>query len=89
MKLREHRRLLDESLATTIEIEPTREALLGAINAAMLGWSGFPVTEAAVSVKPYCFDDRIGWNTHIVCIKDWGVYGFTDGSVTEQPKEKS
>lgn len=32
-------------------------------------------------VKPYGFDVRINWDTHIVYATDTGVYGFTDSPV--------
>jgi hypothetical protein len=35
-----------------------------------------------VSVKPYVFDKRINWDTHIVEIQGLGVYGFTDGPLS-------
>lgn len=79
MKLRQHRGSLSKSLLTVVEIAPTREALLHSINSHM----PMVVTDEHVTVKPYCFDERIGWDTFIVVIKDYGVYGFTDGPVTE------
>jgi hypothetical protein len=38
------------------------------------------VEPSAVEVKPYAFDDRTGWNTHIVTIAGSPV-GFTDGLI--------
>jgi len=79
MKLRQHRGGLEESMATTIEIEPTMEALLAAVRASM---SPLSVADDSLSVKPYGFDKRINWDTHIVEIQGFGVYGFTDGPLS-------
>lgn len=78
MRLREHRAGLAESLATTIDIEPTTDALIDAINKSYAS-SGITINAESVHVRPYCFDERIGWNTHIVEIDNRGVFGFTDG----------
>lgn len=40
----------------------------------------FEFDAAALQVKPYWRDDRIGWKeVHIVTINGYGVIGFTDG----------
>lgn len=84
MKLREHRRGLHESLATTVEIEPTTEALLEVIRAALAPY-GVAIAPASVRVEPYGFDARIGWDTHIVVVGGYGVFGFTDGPLSAPP----
>jgi hypothetical protein len=43
---------------------------------------GRNVTINQVTVKPYCYDNRIGWDTHVVIIEGYGVYGFTDGPLS-------
>ncbi|MCK9567521.1 hypothetical protein M0R72_01065 [Candidatus Pacearchaeota archaeon] len=81
MKLRQHRGGLAESMATTIEIEPTMEALLVAIRERYKGL--MDVADDAVSVNPHGHHDkRNNWNTHIVVIQGFGVYGFTDGPLS-------
>lgn len=35
-------------------------------------------TQENVSIEPYGFDDRIGWDTHLVCV-DGKAALFTDG----------
>lgn len=85
MKIREHRETLDESMETVEEIDPTMEAIASFINRKYAGWLGdlpFPVKR--IKVIPYTFDTRIGWDTHIVVIEDFGVFGFTDGPVQEK-----
>ncbi len=37
-----------------------------------IDWSG-------LTIAPYCFDDRIGWDTYIVTVPGYGVLGMTDG----------
>jgi hypothetical protein len=86
MKLRQHRGGYDESMATVIDIEPTKAALLQAImNTELIGLPS-NLIEDQVTVEPYSFDaypssldPRNGWNTHLVTIQGWGVYGYTDG----------
>jgi hypothetical protein len=83
MKLRQHKGGYDESMATTVEIEPTRQSLLQAIiDSGMIGIPE-PLTEDQISVEPYKHDSRNGWYTHIVTIKNWGIYGLTDGPTQE------
>jgi hypothetical protein len=40
---------------------------------------GVAVDAAKVHVEPYVFDDRINWDTHLVTIDGYGVWGMTDG----------
>jgi hypothetical protein len=83
MKLRQHMGVYSESMATTVEIEPTRQALLQAILDSGMTGVPDPLIEDHLGVTPGMGrDSRNGWNTHIVTIKDWGVYGYTDGPVT-------
>jgi hypothetical protein len=65
-------------MATVVEIDPTRAALTAAIANSLNGW---PVEVLAkdVTVVPYCFDARVQWDTHIVSLNGYGVFGFTDG----------
>ena len=34
-----------------------------------------------ITVKPYYYDRRIGWDTHLVCHEGRAV-GYTDGAIT-------
>ena len=79
MKLRQHKGGHTESMATMVEIEPTRAALLQAIRASGMIGLPEPLTEDHLGVTFASIDTRNHWNTHIVTIKDWGVYGYTDG----------
>lgn len=81
MRLREHRFTLDESMKTVIEIEPTLDALVDSMKEKLRDLWHFEKSD--VSVEYYCFDKRIMWSCWIVTIKDFGVYGFTDGPVSK------
>lgn len=37
------------------------------------------VSPSDIEIKPYGYDERVGWDTHIVCMRGYGVLGFTDG----------
>lgn len=41
-----------------------------------------------ITVKPYVYDDRIDWETHIVCHKGRAV-GFTDRLVDDTNSDQS
>lgn len=78
MKLRKHRGSLADSMGTVVEISPTYSALLDEIRKSMPS-TNVEITEGTVKVNPYGFDDRIGWDSHIVTVDGYGVHGFTDG----------
>lgn len=77
VQFREHRGALADSLATARPIKD-RAALIEDVRAALAPF-GLLATDAAVTVRPYCFDERTGWDTHIVSLDGYGVLGFTDG----------
>lgn len=37
---------------------------------------------SVIEVKPYGFDARIGWDTHIVTVPGYGPLGFTSGPLS-------
>ena len=78
MKVRQHRELLDDSMDTCTEIQPTKERLAKHI-ADRWGLKG--LANRKVHVKKYSYDHRIGWDTYIVTVDGMGVFGFTDGPV--------
>lgn len=73
---------LDEALSTVVELEG-RAALVAYLAADLEPW-GYLLTDADVQVKPYGVDERIGWNTHIVTLRNKQVgrgvwyFGATD-----------
>lgn len=83
MKIREHRRGFAESMETVVEIEPTIEAVAGVIRKV---WGESIGKCMIVTVTPYYgFDQRNGWDTHIVVVAGHGVFGFTDGPLSQPP----
>lgn len=83
MKIRAHRELLEDSVLTVLDIEPTKNAVydyfLLQIKDPELAMAWMDKYDRGdVEVKPYGYDSRIGWNTHIVTLKGDAV-GFTDG----------
>jgi hypothetical protein len=48
-----------------------------------LRFFGRDITKDQVTIKPYCYDNRIGWDTYIVIVKGHGVYGFTNGPLND------
>ena len=85
MRIRQHTGGLSESLATVQEIPATAQAVADYF---AKRW-GMNVAPADIEVKPYCRDDRTGWDTHIVTWKQrrWGAIGFTDGPLEELPHD--
>ena len=39
-------------------------------------------TEENVTCEPYCYDERIGWDTHLICV-DGKAALFSDGPIPE------
>lgn len=78
MKYREHRGNLKSSMETTIEIEGTKESLYNVI------LDSYDCTIDMLHVSPYGgIDERTGWDTHIVTVDGYGVFGFTDGDLKQ------
>lgn len=40
---------------------------------------GREVKSEQVQVEPYTYDDRIGWDTHLITIDGYGVWGMANG----------
>ena len=86
MKIRQHRGQYTDSMKTVEEIEPTHEAVVAHIITKLSHYCGIvkeiEENPQSVVIKPYGgIDDRNGWDTHIVTIPTYGVYGFTDRGV--------
>lgn len=75
---REHRELLADSMETVQEFQNKQE-LIDYLQIAFGNYT--PIGIRDVTIEPYCYDERIGWDTHIVSLKGWGVFGFTDRKV--------
>ena len=76
MKYRPQRGGLAESMAKTVELRATIEAL----------GEYLCIDPFAIEVKPYCYDDRTGWKTYLVTV-DGQAVGFTDSPCTENEQE--
>lgn len=72
MKFRPHRGSLDDAMRLAVEIEP--EDLIATLQKEL--WE--PVSPKDVHVKPYHYDRRIDWDTHMVLVHGQ-IVGFTDG----------
>ena len=66
-------------MATVVEVAD-RAALVAYIAKALEPFDR-AITDEMVTVKQYCYDGRIGWDTHIVTVEGYGVFGFTDAPV--------
>lgn len=71
MKFRPHRAQLDESMAEVVVL-PDHAALVAHLANDLKRW-GYQLNETDVRVEPYVYDDRIGWDTHIVTIRNQQV----------------
>lgn len=79
MKFRPQRGSLADAMAEAREFS-SRDELVKFTRDSLLGWC-FDITDEMVHVKKYGegIDERIGWDTHVVTVVGWGVFGFTDG----------
>lgn len=82
MRFREQRGGLVESLETTVDIEPTRQAICDHING--LKMVGIPViTPRMLSITQSNYDPRVKWHTCWVHIRGMGVFGCIDHETGE------
>jgi hypothetical protein len=76
---------LDEALEQMVEL-PDRAALIAHL-AADFKRVCYEVDDTDIQVKLYAWDDRIGWNTHIVLLRNKevapGVWFFGAGSAPD------
>jgi len=79
MKVREHRGSLDDSMATVREVKDRAE-LLGIIQEQLKPFE-VSVTHEQIHVEPYCRDERTGWDTWLITIDGYGVWGMADGPI--------
>lgn len=78
-RYRDHRGGLAESMATVQEFS-NKENLLHYL-AISLGDYAKNVDINKTTIAPYRFDERIGWDSHIVHLEGYGVFGFTDQQI--------
>lgn len=79
-RYRDHKGGLAESLETTQEFTD-RGALLEYLQRTLDRWCKAELDLNKVTIEPYGFDERIEWDSHIVHLDGWGVFGFTDKAI--------
>ena len=72
---------LDESMETMREIHSRAELT----DLLRLRFDFWQPTDENVTIKPYGFDDRIQWDTHLICI-DGKAALFSDGPLPPEPQ---
>lgn len=77
MRVREHRGSLVDSLKTVKEIPATKEDLVDHINN-VLGLPGMFFGPGSITIVGQGFDKRIGWDTYLIVVKDFGIFGYCD-----------
>lgn len=85
MLVRQHRGSLDVSMATAVELEPTIEALAKHVNDTIGGYLPKDVVPADLSFARQGYDARIGWETYLVKVAEFGVWGMLDGPPPTYP----
>jgi len=78
-KYRDHKGSLTESMGTVQEFD-TKNDLIYYLRGSLKKF-GVEFSNESVQIKPYIYDERINWNTHIVIIGGYGITGYTDGPV--------
>lgn len=81
-KFRPHRGSLEEAM-TQVQEFASRADLIAYIKQELDPYSVEPHPleryDRITRIGPYTKDDRIGWDTHVVLVNGYGVFGFTDG----------
>ena len=76
-KFRPHRELLEDAIKK-LQIFETKNDLLTYLT---IKYPYLPDIDKHLVIEEYGYDNRINWNTYIVYLPDYGVWGFTDGPV--------
>ncbi len=76
MWLRENRRTIWQSVATSVRIK-NRAQLVRHI-AGRMRKSRVAITDDMIYVTHYGYDDRIDWDEYIIVVEGFGVFGYTD-----------
>lgn len=79
-RYRDHKGGLAESLETTQEFTD-KDALLEYLQKTLDQFCKTGLDLREIKIEPYGFDERIGWDSHIVHLEGWGVFGFTDKAI--------
>lgn len=76
MRVREWRKSVRRSLATTVRIR-NRAQLVRHVSA-KLRKDGIVIPDEFIHVTHYGYDDRIDWDEFIIVVEGFGVFGYTD-----------
>ena len=68
MKFRPHRGSLSEAMAEVVDLAD-KTALATHISSGLQDF-GIALTEADIRVQPYGLDQRVGWDTHVVLMRN-------------------
>lgn len=80
-KIREHRGSLSDAMETVFEVEDFA-GLVEHMKRSLQPF-GMIVVPEKVKVEQYAWDGRIGWDTYIVTLTGYGVWGFTNGPLRQ------
>jgi hypothetical protein len=80
VKIRQHRGAYDESMATVREVKD-REEMIAVIRESLRPY-GFEVAPEQVHVRAYTHDVRNGWDTRIITVDGYGVWGYANEEAT-------
>ena len=72
--------MLTESLETIQEFE-TKGDLINYLQSIVNKYGKDKFDCNKTTIKPFGFDERIDWDSYVVHLDGWGVFGFTDGPV--------
>jgi hypothetical protein len=85
---RPHRGGLDESMREVVEVNDLPQ-LVRHMRREVERW--YPKDELPTlentKLEPYCFDDRIGWDTYLVTVKGQ-AWGYTNGMLKQSHSKK-
>lgn len=75
--VREHRGGLSESMATAQAVRDKAEL----VEIIRRGHYGAAVQPDQVHIEPYGYDDRINWDTYLITVDGYGVWGMANGPI--------
>lgn len=86
-KFRPHRGTLTNSMSEVVELE-SKQALVDKVVSDLSDFEHeLIINHNTVKLEPYGKDERVDWDTHIVTIDGYGVFGFTNKFVHDTSEE--
>lgn len=77
IRYRPHRGSLAAAMEEQQEFS-TADKLLDFLQSEYYDWVRKPLHAKDIKVEKYCYDKRIGWDTHILSVEGYGVIGWID-----------